>query len=84
MKLRRSGSLRNRHRGRAAVAGGLSAAMLAAGVLATSPAAYASSSHITLEVQGPPGRGPRFTRHGRGYSTSTRRPTPKSAFPYRQ
>ena len=60
MKLRRSGSLRNRHRGRAAVAGGLSAAMLAAGVLATTPAAYASSSHITISVQGPAGPGTPF------------------------
>lgn len=81
MKLRRSGSLRNRHRGRAAGAGALSAAMLAAGALATTPAAYASGSHITISVQGPL-PGPRFTRHGRGYSISTIRPTPKLAFPY--
>jgi multiple sugar transport system substrate-binding protein len=60
MKLRRSGSLRNRHRGRAAGAGALSAAILAAGALATTPAAYASGSHITISVQGPAGPGTPF------------------------
>ncbi len=63
MKRRRSASLRNRHRGRPALVGGLAAAILATGGFATSTVASASTSHITLTVLDGygPGSGSQYT-----------------------